>query len=402
MKLYSLLKFTATFAGILLVASCSNTATTPGASATSSARVSKLVTLDSPGRSSEILSYSRTQGLLLATNSVELEVAVARLSTPAAANPQFIDFNASKSGIQGIQFGGEPTSLAAHPSRALGLAAVNGGGGRLVVFDLAAAARGETKIVLDQKVGIQLDSIAVSPNGRWAVIADEAEGSASTEGGIVVVDLSGLGSQPSLPVKRVAGLAAALGRPAGRVEPEYVSIDSSSSFAAVSCQEDSAIALVRLGASPSLASVIKLPAGAEPDGVHLYDMGGTCLLAIAEEGRDTASFYAINKSNLSAGGRLISRVDVRNLAGNGYRSDPEGVYLFKQGGTLFCAVGVERANRVLILNMSQLSKPVKETVVGVGSRPEGVIALQSGGSTIIISADEGKPGKGELSFIKVR
>lgn len=402
MEFHKVLKSTAALAGVLFVTNCANSPTTQGQTATSSARVNKLVTIDSPGRSSEIISYSRQQGLLLATNSVELEVAVARLSNPASANPQFIDFDASKPGVQGVDLGGEPTSVAAHPNKALGLAAVNGGGGRLVVFDLVAAARGEKKIILDQNVGIQLDSIAVSPNGRWAVIADEAEGSASTEGGIIVVDLSGLGSSNTLPAKRVEGLASALGRPAGRVEPEYVSIDGSSSFAAVSCQEDNAIALVRLGATPSLASVIKLPAGAEPDGVNLYDMGGSCLLAIAEEGRDAASFYMVNKSNLAAGGQLVSRVDVRNLAGNGYRSDPEGVYLFRQGGTLFCAVGVERANRVLILNMSQPSKPVKEAVVGVGSRPEGVIALPSGDGTIVISADEGKPGKGELSFIKVK
>ncbi len=364
-----------------------------------SPHVTKLRTYDSPGRSSEIISYSKQLGLLLATNSVSKEVLSMRLPSPATANPQPIDSNLTKKGIQGIQLGGEPTSVACHPSQPYAFAAVNGDTGRLVVFDLKAAALGQKKIILDQQIGIHLDSIAVSPNGQWVVVADEAEGNAKTPGNILVASTRGFSSGKKLTFNKVPGLAAALGRPAGRVEPEFIAIDPSSRFAAVSCQEDNAVAIIRLGHSPSLGSIIRLPAGSEPDGVHLTTAGGRSILGIAEEGTDAASFYQVNPSSLGA--TLLSRVNIRNLGGQGSRSDPEGVALFQQGGRLYAAIGIERANRVLILNLSNPSAPVKEAIVSVGSRPEGVIAIKTGASTTVISADEGKPGRGELSFIKV-
>ena len=364
-----------------------------------SKHVTKLVTYDSPGRSAEIISYSKQLGLLLATNSVSKEIITMRLTNPAVANPQPIDTDPAKSGIQGIQLGGEPTSVACHPSKPYAFAAVNGNGGRLVVFDLKAAAQGQKKVILDQPIGIHLDSIAVSPNGQWVVIADEAEGSATTPGNILIASTSGFTSGKNLTFRNVPGLAAALGRPSGRVEPEFIAIDPSSRFAAVSCQEDNAVAIVRLSNTPSIGSIISLGSGSEPDGVHLTSFGGRVILGIAEEANDSASFYEINPNSLKA--TLLSRVNIRNLGGQGSRSDPEGIALFNQGGRLYAAISIERANRVLILNLSNPKAPVKEALVSVGSRPEGIIALKKSGSTIVISADEGKPGRGEISFIKV-
>ncbi|MBK1854867.1 hypothetical protein JO972_07840 [Verrucomicrobiaceae bacterium 5K15] len=367
-----------------------------------SQHVTKLRTYDSPGRSSEIISYAKHHGLLLATNSVAEEIQVMRLPNPGAANPQPLDMDASSPGIQGIQLGGEPTSVSAHPTQPYALSAVNGEQGRLVVIDLNAAARGQQKVVIDQKIGIQLDSIGVAPNGRWVVVADEAEGDGSTPGNILVAPISGnLGNGKSLAFRKVPGLAAALGRPAGRVEPEFIAIDPTSRFAAVSCQEDNAIALVRLSNSPSLGGVIRLPRNAQPDGVHLISHGSQTILAIAEEGTDSASFYQVSANNLSQP-KLLARVNIRSLGGMGTRSDPEGVALFRQGGHLYCAIGIERANRVVIMNLDQPTAPVKEAIVSVGSRPEDVIAIRTGSTTTVLSADEGKPGRGEISFIRVQ
>ena len=362
-----------------------------------SPHVTKIRTYDSPGRSSEIISYSNPLGLLLATNSVSKEIVCMRLPNPATASPQPISFGSNQTGIQ---LDGEPTSVACHPSQAYAFTAVNSDQGRLVIFDLKAAAQGQKKVILDQPIGIQLDSIAVSPNGQWVVVADEAEGSASTPGNILIASTQGFNSGKKLNFKKVPGLAEALGRPGGRVEPEFIAIDASSRFAAVSCQEDNAVAIVRLSNSPSLGSIIPLPSGSEPDGVHMIYHAGRTILGIAEEGTDSVSFYQINSGSLQAA--LLSRVNIRTLGGQGLRSDPEGVALFKQGGNLYAAISVERANRVTILNLNNPSAPVKEAVVPVGSRPEGIIAVRKGSSTTVISADEGKPGRGEISFIKIK
>lgn len=301
-----------------------------------------------------------------------------------------------------MNLGGDPTSLAVHPNRNLALIPVNSDRGRLLTIDLDAAAKGQTTILTNQAIGIQLDSIAIAPNGKWAVIADEAEGSSSSPGNIVVADISSPSSGKSYPIYKVPNLAAALGAKQGRVEPEYVTIDKSSRFAAVSCQENDAIVLISLSATPSIQSVIKLPRNAEPDGIHLHTSRGQTLLAITEEGTDTVSLYSINTSNLKQSPRLLSRFSAAQLAGGGNRTDPEGAYIFEQSGVRHLAIAAERANSVLIMDISNPSQPKKLANVPVGSRPEGILAIKEGQQHIILSGDEGKPGSGEISFISIQ
>ncbi|MFT5906717.1 MAG: DNA-binding beta-propeller fold protein YncE [Cryomorphaceae bacterium] len=378
----------------------------PNASATGASfqreNVRKITTYDTPGRCSEVISYSAPTGLLLTTNSVSKDISV--LSIPDLSSGKFtpIDINLNKSGIQGINTNGEPTSVAVHPSRNIAFAAVNGSSGRLVAFDLNAAKAGKTKFILDQEIGIHLDSIAISPNGKWAVIADEAEGSSSTPGAITLVDISKLGTSDRLPVYKVPGLAAALGRPAGRVEPEFVCIDSRSRFAAIACQDDNAVVIIPLGSNPRVLSVIKLPNGALPDGVNLINYGNSMLLSIAEEGTDSVSIYTVNPKQLNQAPQLITRINVRVLSGNSGRCDPEGVYMFRQAGKLYLAVAIERADRTLIMDITNPAKPRKIAAVPVGSRPEGIIVQKQGGKTYVLTGDEGKPGKGEVSIIEIR
>ncbi len=362
--------------------------------------VKKITTYDTPGRCSEIISYAPSKKLLFTTNSVSKDISVLAIPSLAAGNFRPIDFDLQKSGVQGISTGGEPTSVAVHPNRNLVLAAVNGGNGRLVAFDMTAAAKGVSKKVLDQEIGFHLDSIAISPNGKWAVIADEAEGSANTPGAIILVDISRIGSSQKLPVYKVSNLASSLGRPAGRVEPEFVAIDSSSRYAAVACQDDNAVVLFPLTANPKVSSVIKLPNSAQPDGANLINYGSGQLLAIAEEGTDTVALFQVNSINQTP--KLITRINVRTLSGKGDRCDPEGVYMFRQSGKLYLAVAIERANRALIMDISNPRSPKKVASVPVGSRPEGLIVQKQGGKSYVLTGDEGKPGKGEVSIIEVR
>ncbi|MEZ7957937.1 MAG: hypothetical protein QMC23_01545 [Rubritalea sp.] len=364
--------------------------------------VRKVITYDTPGRCSEIISYSAPTRLLLTTNSVSKDISV--LSVPDLSTGKItpIDINPDKSGIQGIDTNGEPTSVAVHPHKNIALAAVNGLSSRIVAIDLNAAKSGKTKFILDQEVGIHLDSIAISPNGKWVVIADEAEGSSSTAGAIHLMDISKLGTTDRLPVYKVPGLASALSRPAGRVEPEFVSIDSNSRFAAIACQDDNAIVIVPLSSSPRVSSVIKLPSGSLPDGVNLINYGKRILLSIAEEGTDTVSIYMMDPTNLNQAPQLITRMNVRALSGKGDRCDPEGVYMFRQSGKLYLAVAIERADRVLIMDISNPATPRKVASIPVGSRPEGIIVQKQGGKTYVLTGDEGKPGKGEVSIIEIR
>lgn len=364
--------------------------------------VRKVITYNTPGRSNEIISYSSQTGLLFTTNSVSKEISVLSLTDFSKGNFSPIDMDSSSPGVQGIKTNGEPTSIAIHPSKNIALAPVNGSAGRLTAFDISKAREGKVRIILDQEIGIHLDSIAISPDGKWAVIADEAEKKANTPGAIILMDLTNLGSSAKLPIYKVEGLAAALGRPAGRVEPEFVCIDSASRFAVIACQEDNAVVIVPLGKTPKVSSVIKLPSNSSPDGVALIQYGNGMLLSIAEEGTNSASLYFLNPNNLSQTPQLVSRINVRLLSGHTKRSDPEGIAMFRQSGKLYLAVAIERADKVLIMDISNPSSPKKIAAVPVGSRPEGIITLKQNGMTYILTGDEGKPGKGEVSIIEVR
>src|SRR4029453_5078454 len=113
-------------------------------------------------------------------------------------------------------------------------------------------------------VGIQPDSIAIAPNGQYAVVANEAEGfGVGNDGGpgsLTLVDLKGFnGVTPaplavaSIPLPSLAGLA---GFSSGRtddiarlpvdntpntLEPESVAFSENSRFAYVTLQENNGV-----------------------------------------------------------------------------------------------------------------------------------------------------------------
>lgn len=95
-------------------------------------------------------------------------------------------------------------------------------------------------------------------------------------------------------------------------------------------------------------------------------------------------------------------MDIRSLSGTGDRCDPEGVYMFRQSGKIYRAVAIERANKTLIMDISNPSSPVRIAAIPVGSRPEGIIVQKQSNKTYVITGDEGKPGKGEISIIEVK
>ncbi len=364
--------------------------------------IRKIITYDTPGRCSEIIAYSKNTKLLLTTNSVSKDISVLSIPNLASGHITPIDFNKNKPGTQGINTNGEPTSVSIHPNRNIAFAAVNAQHGKLIAFDLNQAKTGKTKFILDQKVGTHLDSLAISNNGKWAVIADEAEGNSKTEGAIILVNISKIGTSTHLPTYKVKDLAKAIGRPPGRIEPEFVAIDPQSRFAAVACQDDNVIVILPLNANPKVASIIRLPRISQPDGVNLLNYSpNTTLLSIAEEGTDTVSIYKINPNQLKSPPTLITRMDIRSLSGTGSRSDPEGVYMFRQTDKIYLAIAIERANKTLIMDISNPSKPIKKALIKVGNRPEGIIVQKQAGKSYIITGDEGKPGKGEVSIIEI-
>ena len=398
--------------------------------------VKTLGTVDVPGWTCEIVAWCESEKLLLSTNGSwkTLDVFhVGSFDPPALAA---IDFDAEEPGAQGIWTGGhDPTSVAVHPTLSIAFVTALSSEpmqrGWVHAYDLRRDTLG--KLIFSQRVGFHPDSLAITPDGSRLVIANEGEGSPDTPGSVGVLTVAGVtpDRRPyhegagELAYVEVAGLAHALETPAGDVEPEYVAVDARSRFAAVSCQENDAVALVDLrGSTPTLAGIVWLPSGSEPDGVALIDgiehagVPGV-VLGVTEEGKfdpwkgqwlgNAVSFHWLDPDALDRPPVLLARLDVNRLVDpsgdDRKRRDPESIRFARAGDRVLAVVGVERADRLIVLDCTDMARPRRITLAKVGEAPEGLIVIPDPArpdGLLAITGDEGKAdGPGTISVVRI-
>ncbi len=388
--------------------------------------------VDVPGYSEEILAYCASQQLLLATNPHWKTLDMFEVESLDPPRLNAIDFDDDMPGAQGQSTLYEPTSVAVHPDLPVALVVVLGHGwndpGRVVGRDLRKKTRGMQLFSI--QVGIHPDSIAISPDGRWAIIACEAEADDSTPGSIWAIDLSALSLDDStsnfnLPARQVGDLGALLYEPVGEIEPEFVGMDPQSRFALVSCQENDALVLVDLrgDAGPKLAGFTRLGPSSQPDGCTVLDnvphpddparLG--CLLAAVEEGTldkfgdrmgQNLTLLWVDPAHLEQRPVICSITNIPTILGDthiGRRRDPENVLLLRRDSRLISLVSVERGDYLLALDITDVRKPMLCDRVKVGNRPEGLIAIADGRDIMAVTGDEGddNQGAGTLSFTRL-
>lgn len=387
--------------------------------------------VDVPGFTIEIVGYDAQQRVLVGTDPhwKSLDVFDVEAFDPLALT-MFDLGGAGEPGPQGVDTVYEPTSVAVHPTQPVALVSVLGRSvekrGWLLGVDLR---RGEDTLgvhVLWQGLGFHPDGIAVSPDGRWALVACEGEGSPDTPGEVWAVDLAGLNADRrvrdgALPAFSLPGLAELMQQPAGGLEPEIVAFDPASRFAVVSLQENDAFVVVALpeGGSPRLVGRTLLADGANPDGIDVLDgVPGPdgrpgALVAVAEEGRfnhagqttgNTVSFYWLDPAALDQSAVLMSRTDVRPWVDAGEpdkRRDPESVKLLRAGGRTLAILTIERGDYLLGLDVTDPSHPVLFDKVKVGDRPEGLILVDHPSGILIVTGDEGNRGPGTISVTRL-
>lgn len=390
--------------------------------------IQRLKTIEVPGRSAEIVAFASAQRLLLATNSPDRQLLLFDVRQLDPPDIQALDLDTARDQAQGILLEGEPTSVAVHPVQPVAFVAAPhpdpGNRGGVFVVDLREESRG--RIIGSQPVGFHPDSIAISPDGRWAVIANEAEGDPNLPGSASVLDLAGWTvatplSPEGFPAHELFPPAKDLSAEPGNIEPEYVAIDPRSRFAAVSLQENDAIWFIDLrGAQPVSAGVLRLPAGARPDGVALLDGASgepeDALMAVCEEGgaaRDgefrghALSFWRVSPERLPEA-RLLSRVDLLPLYaaedGRPRRVDPESVALVRFHGRVLALATLERRDEVIVFDVTDSKQPARLGGYATGRRPEGIIVIPGTDNLILITGDEGAGAdrRGQITIGRVR
>jgi hypothetical protein len=390
----------------------------------------------------EILSIRERDGIAALTN-VAGSIDVLDLSDPA--EPVL---------LRRVMTGfGTPNSVAVHPTFDY-ILAVSGSAGS--VGKVAAYRISDGSLLQVEDAGILPDSIAIAPNGEWAVIANEAEstgvGQDGGDGSLSLVDLSGFNgtsptrfsvTQVALPTQEgVAGFSTGrtddvarlpVDNSPGMLEPESVAFSGNSRHAYVTLQENSGVVRVDargrlrffgLGETRHAADLVNgggylptqdLSAFREPDGIAVTQGGRFFVTADEGDTRngaggsgprggrtmgvfdgETGAFIADTGTQFDdAAAAEGIYPDTRSNRGG---SEPEVLDATEWRGLSLVAVSLERANAIALVDITDPADPVVLDLEPVDAAPEGVKFHRSGGNLYVACANE---AAGTVSLLRV-
>ncbi|MBE1877064.1 esterase-like activity of phytase family protein [Myceligenerans pegani] len=323
--------------------------------------------------------------------------------------------------------------------------------GRLDVVDLATRTK-----VRSIDLGGQPDSIAITPDGAYAVVAienerdedvpadnapggDEGDLPQAPAGFVQIVDLPGTdpAGWSARPVPLTATDGSALPALAGAgldtpedPEPEYVAINPAGTTAAVSLQENNGIVLIDV-ASGEVTSVFSAgeqaltgvdtieddaidltgtldAAPREPDAIAWIDDQH---LATANEGdwkggtRGWSVFDAATGEVAWDAGNTLEHLAARVGLHNDGRTENkgveiEGIAVSELGGTRYAFVGSERSNFVAVYDVSDADAPQFVQVLATTNGPEGLLPVPQR-NLLVVSSEEDSAEDGVRSAVTV-
>jgi uncharacterized protein len=341
---------------------------------------------------------------------------------------------------------GAPNSVAVHPVHDYFLVVTGKAGVVGTVFGYSL----DGELLASAAVGIQPDAVVISPNGQYAVVANEAEGAGLNNNGgagsLSIIDLSGfngVGEDDDLvvtpvPLPSLAGVSGlssgrtddiarlSIDNSPGTLEPENIAFSHNSRYAFITLQENNAIIrldvrtrdmwVVGAGTTTHAADLINgggyvpdqtLTAFREPDGIAVDETGRFFVTADEGDTRDGAA------ASGPRGGRTVSVFDARTgafIADTGRQiddaaadvaaypdsrserggSEPEGIELVSYRGVTLAAVALERANAIALVDVSDPTSPevvnVTPLVGHIG--PESVKFFRRGSRLFVASGNE--------------
>lgn len=334
-------------------------------------------------------------------------------------------------GLGEIEVGGEPTSVTVKDNYAL--VAVNTSpdfinpSGQLVAVNITT----QELLGTTWDLGGQPDSIAVSPDGNYAVIAienerDEDLGDGAPpqlpEGFVVIVDTSDADpnnwTTSQVTLTGLAGVAFP-----EDPEPEFVDI-SENNIAAVTLQENNAIVLIDLATGtvinsfsagtvdltgidteeedPAIidqtSSLTAVPR--EPDGITFI---GTDYIATADEGDlDGGSrgftIFDLDGNVVFTSGNTMDQLTAQfghypDARSENKGNEPENIEFATYNGSDYLFVNSERSSLVFVYNVDDPTNPVFEQVLPAGVAPEGGKAIPERDLLVVASEEDDRDAK---------
>ncbi|MDD3610431.1 MAG: esterase-like activity of phytase family protein [Halothiobacillaceae bacterium] len=393
----------------------------------------------------EIVAATPDGMTLVYTNAGAGQIGLLDITNPASPKA-LINVDVTRNGV------GEPTSVAVSPDGKYAVVAVrlgdnqsNPARGQLQIYDLSNVKN--PRWVKDITIGIGPDSVALigEKTTLRAVVAIEdeetnEEGDATLgglrPGSVDVVGLEDLYGEKSSGVKTLDLVSALSVTPNINYpfdpQPEFVSINRATGKAAVSLQENNALALLDLSktdtpkietlystsvsvrssnadlkADKEIALVSSMQGRREADAVAWV---GNDLVATANEGDTDLKTFG---DGIYSGGRGFSLFDMKGsvIFDSGAQSEAnavifghypdsrsakkgievEGVLSANFGGANFLFAASERGSFVEVYRLDDSRNPVFKQLLPTGMSPEGLVAVtgRADGKKLLITANEG-------------
>jgi hypothetical protein len=384
--------------------------------------------------SAEIISASEDGKTLVYTDSPNQSLGFVDIKQPSKPKA-----------LGALKLDGEPTSVTVRGPYALAVIntseSFTNPSGYLGVFPLAACAANPSGCVADAKIplGGQPDSIAVSPDGRYAAVVIENERDEDVEvggvegglpqlpaGALKVITLNGAPASWTVRSVDLTGLSAYAPEDP---EPEFVNINASN-IAAVSLQENNHFALVDL----RTAQVIKdFPAGevdlknvdADNEGLldPVYSLDAVPREPDAVAWLNPYVFASANEGDLFGGSRGFSlfgangqllfdsgnEVEYLALARGHYPDDradnkgvePEGAAYARYGREDYLFIGAERGNFVAVYKPESGKRPRFSQLLPSGIGPEGLLPIPKR-NLFVIAAEDDEALRSTISIYELR
>lgn len=361
----------------------------------------------------EIVAASSDGMTLVYTDALKKQIGFVDIANPAMPKPKGV-----------LAMGGEPTSVAVKGGVALIAVDTSAdfinASGDLVVVDIATQA-----ILHRRSIGGQPDSVAISPDGKYAAIVIENQRDEGLNGGLppqlpagklVVMDLTA--ATPANWTARDVNLTGLAALYPADPEPEYVDINSDN-IAVVTLQENNHIALVDLASAavtqhftagtvdmvnvdltdnrPALIKPVEVKKTQlrEPDGVTWIN---NHYFATANEGDlngGSRSFTVFNKQGQVVwdSGSTLDDMAIRYGHYQDRRSDakgnePENIEMGVFGHDRYLFVNSERSSVIFVYDVADPAKPAFKQVLPASAAPEGGLAIPARNLYVVASESD--------------